>query len=433
MSNTEINPEDLTIAEGESYTEWLTEMADVIREKTDTTAKIKPVAFPTKMKQISSGGLFKLSNNRNTKKFEMNYIPSHFAYNNSGIFSSGASYFVSSVTNTVHNYLTGDVSIISDYGFQSANLITDVSFKKCTRMGWMAFKSNSYLRSAYFPECQEFGSYAFHHVQTLNSIYAPKCNTIQEGAFGGNITNFVGETNVPVSPMKLVNVNLGSPESIGSSAFYYQSLMTSGLSFSKTKYIGMYAFYSCSVFEVPIDAPVCSFVGSNVLFSNSKVSYAYLPSLKQNWHASVSTSYDYVNMYNTFMSALGLEFAYISFVGKFSSSTNYASSPFMFCPKLTNIVLRNFCWLPTYMFYGTTSLRSVFLWNDTRTDYISALSMSALVGLGNSVKFVVPSFAYASQIKTFGTTSVVSMTESAFKARVKELVDGYRGVDTSLW
>lgn len=428
MSNTELNPEDLTIAEGESYTEWLTEMADTIRAKLGTDEPIKPVAFPTKMRQIASGNaLFKASNNVNDKQFELNFIPAYVGSYYGGIISSGG--FVSVSNSSVHNYLTGDVSFISGYGFYSMALTTDVSFKNCKSVGNRAFYGNTNLRTAYFPECEEFDYLAFQRVSNLASIYAPNCRIISWGAFGGVFTNYVGDTST-VSSMRLVNADLGSPEIIDYGAFYWQSLMTSGLNFENTKSIGGSAFYSCTLFNVPVDAPVCSFVGNYAFMQTHDVSYAYLPNLVDSTWISrygYSQSYTFQPLAYTFYHTYGLEFAYINFPDKLS--TYACNNTFGSCYNMKNVVLRNIANVGSNLFNGCSNLRSIFIWNDDPSGYTSGNGWFP----NTLTNVVVPDFAYSLQSRYVTSSRLISMPEAEFKARVKELVDEYRGVDTPIW
>lgn len=439
MSNIELNPEEFTIDGEKSYTEWLTEMANVIREKTDTTEPIKPVAFPTKMKDISSGALLKIYNNVNSVQFELTGIPANFVHNYANIFNT-TSLLMSSANNpSTRCYLTGDAKYISGAAFGSSvtvsskiQLITDISFKKCETIGTSAFRnlSSNISKTASFPECTMISNDAFMFAN-ISAIYAPKCKTIGTQAFY-NVTD--GTTG-------LTDVTLGSPESIGYHAFYYQQKMTDGINFKNTKYIGSAAFAGCNNFAVPLDAPKCSRIegySQRPLFgANYGVSYIYLPSLRS---VAISTTESRYNLYATFTGMYGLEFAYISYRDTLSSNSYNGSYAFSSCYNLKNVVLINFEGIGNRMFSGTSNLTSIFLWHSDSTKYTTVYVMSSASDypgwITSRVKIVVPDYAYDLQYSYMYSgyrSMIMSLPEDEFKARVKELVDEYRGVDTSIW
>lgn len=421
MSNIDLNSDDLTIAEGESYTDWLTEMADIIREKTDTTEPIKPVAFPTKMREISGGGLFRLSNNVNSAQFEFTEIPQSFwAYYGSSIARKSA--FLS---NASHNYLTGDATSIASsafsYGSTNSEIqyVTDLSFRHCKVIGGSVFAGFTRLKTASFPECTSIGNYAFSGAY-LSEIYAPKCETIGTEAFHGT---------------HLVSVTLGSPITIGMSAFDYQSNMTSGLTFDKCITIGSYAFNRCTNFSVPFDAPNCTNVttGDTPIFAeNYGIPYIYLPML-----SAIYSSYGMYRLHNKFAYMYGLEFAYINYPGNISSGYVVCGGTFRNCSNLKNVVLRNVGMLSGSVFLSDDLLSSIFLWHDYPASYTSISSGSMYnPNIATNAKIVVPESAYDLQVNNVFASlrsQIMSMPEAAFKARVKELVDEYRGIDTPIW
>lgn len=423
MPNTDINPDDLTIDGEESYTEWLQEMADVIRDKLDTDEQMKPVAFPSKMRGIpnNTGQLLKVSNNISSTQnltYELSGIPQSFWNTYAPLISSMAN---AAGVNVIHGslFLTGDAIEVGDWGFcwSSTNAnsplimpnFTDISFRYCQKVGAKAFGGGMYLRTCSFPELMEIGESAFWGNSKMTTFYAPKCSSIGSYAFGAKSG---------ISKPAFSQATLGSPEDIGMYAFQYQSALQSGISLENAKSIGNGAFYGCFKLSMPADAPLCTFIDSRAFQSCSSVPYAYLPNLSSS--AKLSSA---------FQDATALSFAYISYADR---GGNRIDSAFLSCSNLEAVVFRNLGGFGNSVFIGASKLQSIYLWNDTSTDYTV---LSNYTGIPASCKMIVPDFAYDGYLgmSYYTSSKLMSLPEAEFKRQVKELVDEVRGVDTPIW
>lgn len=420
MPNTDINPDDLTIDGEESYTEWLQEMANVIREKLDTDEQMKPVAFPSKMRGIpnNTGMLFKTSNASNSNTFEFGGIPKNFYANYSSVYKFDQGFSNASGATT---YLTGDALEIDDKGFFELSPSV-VSFRYCKKIGSSAF--GSLVGSYYFPELEEIGSYAYalnYYSRNAFYLYAPKCKVVGYMAFG-SYTN-TAHNNYG----KAISVNLGSPVSFGELAFAEQDKLTGGFSFDKAEYIGERCFRECYRLRVPLDAPLLSYLGARALEKCSQMSYAYLPNLS----GGALLQYG-------FYSATGIEFIYLGYPSGTTSSA--LTSAFLGCPSCS-IVLRNVYSLGDSVFASNSTRKTVYIWNDDGKDsdrFTQASNYTFAGMLSNDViTFYVPDFDYSKYISApnwSGLKSrIYSLPEEEFKTKVKEMVDEVRGVDTPIW
>ena len=244
----------INIGPNAQLTEFLTEIADAIREKTGTSDPINPQDFATTIAEMQTGG-------------------------------GGGDLLTQAIEGTIIGFNSPELSAIGSYAFfQNPNLMA-VNLPKCTSIGSLAFNGCLNIIDISLPKCTQVGSSAFYSCNGLTELNLPECTSIGSGAF--QYCRNIAEINLPkctyidmsgfASCSALTNVNLPECLSLNTGAFSSCSRLTF-ISLPKCLSIGDNAFFQCyalsSVYMPNVSSlrsifPYCSgfkeFTGPNVL------------------------------------------------------------------------------------------------------------------------------------------------------------------------
>ena len=131
----------------------LSGIADAIREKDGSTAKITPANMATQIANIPTGG--------------------------GGTDDVAAAI----VSRTITEYESQSAKNVGIRAFSACSSLTSVSLPACTSVREYAFYSCSGLTSVSLPACTSVGKYAFGDCSSLTSIDLPACTSVGRDAF----------------------------------------------------------------------------------------------------------------------------------------------------------------------------------------------------------------------------------------------------------
>lgn len=422
MPNTDINIEP-TIDGEKSYQEWLTDTADAIREKGETTDLIKPVAFPSAIRNIENTAknflkvsYYSTNTPQQIESSEITGVPRFFYsyYMANGALVSGTSY-------TKFTYVEGDALELGFHAFDGAQQLLSASFRYCYSMSDYALRYCLAMSDLYMPKLRYIGKGAFDNCQQLKSLNAPLCEYIGDSAFTACI--------------KMTDLELGSPYYIGEYCFTSVSNASISLGFENVTRIGAQAFSYNSKMNYPVYAPNCSYLGG-AAFARAGITAAVFPSLSGSSNNALQMApFAFSDCNKVSMICLGTSDR---------SQEVTIDGTFFRCNSLDTLIFLCRTWFYHYAtgnyssaFSGCSNLMSLYLYGNefplNRTYLKDTPLVSSKNGVYGSV-YVLESL-YSLWVSNYSEFSerFVSMTEEAFKSKVKEIVDEACGIDSSLW
>ena len=314
-------PSTPTIGPNAQLTEFLTGIADAIREKTGTSDPINPQDFATTIAEMQTGGNVESNPDEMLKAMVEGTI---LTFNVSTISSIGSNAFTNSFLIDVNlptcttigtsaftycsNLLKFNGPMCTSIGycaFQSCYNLIQFSAPELSYIGEGAFSSCSNFTLCSFPKCSFVGQLAFAYTK-ISNISLPQCTSLSRQAFAFcNYLTTVSDSNFPLVTTfsdtftqcsslesvnltnlsstygtfygcsKLANVSLPNCSSIGYNTFY-QCYSLSSVYIPNCTYISYYGFYQCSAMT-SISIPKCSYIGSSAFYNCYKLSSISLP------------------------------------------------------------------------------------------------------------------------------------------------------------
>lgn len=269
-----------------TFADWATDAADAVREKTESTEKIKPCNLPEAIRGIevgARGDIYWLSiSDVGTISFRTDEALSSFVFGlglgsycqvNSVYFTRDtcpripSSVYILSVTGTCkvipancfyycrfETIQFPECETIETDAFTYCRGMRSISFPACRLIKMRAFSTCTAINSIEFPMVETIGKYAFSNCAAIKSVDLPNCKTIGDSAF--------------YSCSSISTINLPKVETIGESVFYFRSGISHSLSF-----------------------PMCVSVGSNAFNACSNITGLYLPKCKAIGHGAFGTCY----------------------------------------------------------------------------------------------------------------------------------------------
>lgn len=263
-----------------TFADWATDAADAVREKTESTEKIKPCNLPEAIRAIEVGA-------RGNEFFY-----AQRGYPSSVVLSSAVTLVTREIESVLPPVCLGILSWNDPYLLRWAYCKGELFpygtgseflyFSSVRADNALSIPSGAYsrgsarwiLHTAIFPKCETIGIYAFDDCEKLSNISFPECKLIGNGAFRSCYSlknaNFPKcttiEGNAFASCSSLSSLYFPNCETIGAAAFYRCSL--ANVMFPKCKSIGNDAFKyaTCGVSAV-LSFPACEILSSSAFVS----------------------------------------------------------------------------------------------------------------------------------------------------------------------
>lgn len=159
----------------DNLTDFLTDVADAIREKKGTTEPINPQDFASEILSMTSGEGYNVDDIASGMvagelRFTIDTIGAYSFYNDTGITSVNAP----------------NVITIGTYAFYNINNITSINAPNVKTIGNYAFSAPK-VTSIDFPLCTSIGSNCFTNCPTITSINLPELTAV-----GNSSLNYIG-------------------------------------------------------------------------------------------------------------------------------------------------------------------------------------------------------------------------------------------------
>ena len=130
----------------------LSGIADAIREKDGSTAKITPANMATQIADIPSG--------------------------------DGTDYIAMKIINrSISKYENESLKGVGSYAFGGCSSLTSISLPACTSVGGYAFRQCTKLTDINLPVCTSVDTQVFANCSSLTSINLPACTSVGSYAF----------------------------------------------------------------------------------------------------------------------------------------------------------------------------------------------------------------------------------------------------------
>ena len=274
---------------------FLTDIADAIRTKKETTEPINAQDFANEILNIKTGDT----------EIEDSIIDG-----------------------TITKINNKNVTKIKESLFLNNNRLTEANFQNCLIIGSNAFDNCYKLTTISFPNCEYIYSNAFQRCSKLSIVDLPNCSGMDSNTFP-RLSN-------------LAEVNLPNCLTIGSSAFYYCSNLTN-INLNNLMAAETAAFQGCSNLA-EVNLQKLSFCAQSLFYSCNKISMIDLPCcISLNAYCFQNCSkLEKINIYNKSVSFTSNAFAntpiadssYLGYFGSiyvpnfavdyFKSATNWA-------------------------------------------------------------------------------------------------------------
>ena len=286
-----------------NLSDFLTNIADAIRDKKGTSDPINAQDFASEIESIETGG----GGDEELQEILNVYERKYNVIDNSNIKSITPYMFYS--FSTLTSISLPKCSIIGQGAFYSCNKLTSISIPKCEILGPSAFElcriSNEInlplckslgaytfrgnpIKSAMLPECEYIGNTCFSGT-SLNYVYVPKCSVIEGSAFANchslNDTNniILNQKDLTLGSFCFASTDISNTNFISNveniilkgQTFYYCSKLTSA-TINNLKELPTNTFSACSKLSY-IDLPKCSVIYSGAFYSISNNTIFNLP------------------------------------------------------------------------------------------------------------------------------------------------------------
>lgn len=315
-------PSTPTIGPNAQLTEFLTGIADAIREKTGTSDLINPQDFATTIAEMQTGGNVESNPDEMLKAMVEGTM---LTLNVSTISSIGSNAFANSFLIDVNlptctsigtsafvmcsNMIRFSAPLctrLDNYAFQSCYALAHFNMPNLSYIGYGAFNNCNNFTLCSFPKCSYVGQLAFAYTK-ITKINLPQCTSLstQAFAFCHNLVSVNSEDLPLITELRntftqcsnLTYVSLPNVTSISGAFYECSKLETAFLpNCSRLEYgafsrcsnlinvtatacesVSAYAFNTC--YKLPsISLPKCSYIGSRAFYQCSALSKLYLMS-----------------------------------------------------------------------------------------------------------------------------------------------------------
>lgn len=270
-----------------TFADWATDAADAVREKTESTEKIKPCNLPEAIRGIEVGARGDECVYGGSVKIVSDESPSPLAYTSQ---ITGMNNFYIPITrmhlksgNITHmgdwaslSFVQADGAIsVPSGGFSGSlwSVLTDAIFPECVDIGSSAFTRCRELKNISFPKCRKIGTLAFAECSSLSEVIFPECETIENSAFMSCSFSTVIfpeckkiEANAFKNCFYLSDIYFPTCKSILYNAFCNCSLQN--IYMPKCEMIGSVAFcYAGGGLQTTFSFPACEILSSSALIS----------------------------------------------------------------------------------------------------------------------------------------------------------------------
>ena len=371
----------INIGPNAQLTEFLTGIADAIREKTGSSDPINPQDFATTIAEMQTGG------GASEDELLEKYVEGNLITLNVSTLTS-----VASGAFTRKNFYKVDLpncTTIGSSAFMSCTSLIDVNLPKCTLIYQNAFSSCSQLTNINIPECVSIYSSAFANSPAIN-VSLPKCTTLGYYAF---------------SNTQIVSIALPECLVLSTGAFMSARYLTE-ISLPKCSYIQGNCFYQCYNL-ISIYAPEVSRIDAGAFSNCSNLAMVSFPKLTKINQYTFRYCTNLQSVYLPECSYINYEdFAYCSKLTDVSlpKCSNLNSRPFYVCESLSNISLPMCSYIGTSAFYSCTKLEKLYLMG------------SSICSLGYSNAFNNTPMLYSSYLGYFGSIYVPASLLASYKA-----------------
>lgn len=220
----------VNIGPNAQLTEFLTGIANAIREKTGTSDPINPQDFATTIAEMQTGG------------------------------GSEDELLESYVEGTLLNLNVDTITIVASNAFTGQNFYT-ASLVNCTSLNYNAFNACSNLLEINLPKCTIIGDSAFYSCSRLTTVNIPNCLSIYSSAF-------------MYCPIQEISLPLCTQ--IRGNAFTYTGIQSINLPECTRLFTS--AFQSASDLTY-ISIPKCTSIGANAFRACTNLESVYAPEL----------------------------------------------------------------------------------------------------------------------------------------------------------
>jgi hypothetical protein len=161
------------MAKSDNLKDYLVDLADDIREKKGTTAKINPQDFASEIASIEGGG--------GTGDADVVGLLANTLTHLSSNATSLRAYALRGMSKLTSVDLP-NVKSVGDNGFYGVGL-AELSLPSCTKVGGTCIAYCNSLTKIGLPICTTLGTYAFRDIKLLSEVSLPACTTLSQNAF----------------------------------------------------------------------------------------------------------------------------------------------------------------------------------------------------------------------------------------------------------
>lgn len=322
------------MARTDTLTNWATDVANSIREKTGKTDPIPASEFDTEIAAIEAGSDTSIEDMLITR-------PTSFKeYSNNRVTVLGKSALRDTSIESVNLPLVTTINSSALYGCEN---LTSINVPLLKTIESYAFYSCESLITIDFPELEYIKDYAFYNCDALTTINAPSLKSIGEAAF---------------RHCDLISLNLPSVTTIGKSAFFECYDMIE-LNLPEATNILESAFYLCSKL-VTVNLAKATSIPNNCFYDCISLSNINIPNLKTINDSCFTSCNKLNNIHFDLVETIG-EYSFQSCKGletiSFSSLKTIRDRAFRNCTSLKRLILSNntVCTLnSTYVFQDSS-------------------------------------------------------------------------------